>query len=92
VKGKSYTLTAKKIVNAAGPWVDRLREKDQSLSGKRLQLTKGVHLVVPYDRLPLRQAVYFDVADKRMIFAIPRNRSTYIGTTDTKYQRDGAEI
>ncbi|MED1949524.1 glycerol-3-phosphate dehydrogenase/oxidase [Brevibacillus centrosporus] len=86
VKGKAYTLTAKKIVNATGPWVDRLREKDQSLSGKRLHLTKGVHLVVPYDRLPLRQAVYFDVADKRMIFAIPRNRSTYIGTTDTNYQ------
>lgn len=83
--GKEYLLTAKKIVNAAGPWVDRLREKDQSLFGKRLHLTKGVHLVVPYSRLPLKQAVYFDVADKRMIFAIPRGKSTYIGTTDTNY-------
>ncbi|MDF2680094.1 MAG: glycerol-3-phosphate dehydrogenase/oxidase [Brevibacillus sp.] len=86
ITGKEHLILAKKIVNAAGPWVDRLREKDQSLFGKRLHLTKGVHLVVPYSRLPLKQAVYFDVADKRMIFAIPRNKSTYIGTTDTNYQ------
>ncbi|MED4750556.1 glycerol-3-phosphate dehydrogenase/oxidase [Brevibacillus choshinensis] len=86
ITGKELVILAKKIVNAAGPWVDGLREKDQSLFGKRLHLTKGVHLVVPHARLPLKQAVYFDVADKRMIFAIPRNKSTYIGTTDTDYQ------
>jgi glycerol-3-phosphate dehydrogenase len=34
----------------------------------------------------LKQAVYFDVADGRMIFAIPRGKITYIGTTDTNYQ------
>ncbi|QRG70343.1 glycerol-3-phosphate dehydrogenase/oxidase [Brevibacillus choshinensis] len=86
VTGKEYLFSAKKIVNAAGPWVDLLRDKDQSLFGKRLHLTKGVHLVVPHERLPLKQAVYFDVADKRMIFAIPRGKTTYIGTTDTNYQ------
>ncbi|MFS0918883.1 FAD-dependent oxidoreductase [Brevibacillus sp. 179-C 1.1 NHS] len=84
--GTEYSLHAKKIVNAAGPWVDQLREKDHSLFGKRLHLTKGVHLVVPYNRLPLKQAVYFDVSDGRMLFAIPRNNSTYIGTTDTNYK------
>lgn len=84
--GTEYSLHAKKIVNAAGPWVDQLREKDHSLYGKRLHLTKGVHLVVPYNRLPLKQAVYFDVSDGRMLFAIPRNNSTYIGTTDTNYK------
>ncbi|MCM3144103.1 glycerol-3-phosphate dehydrogenase/oxidase [Brevibacillus sp. MER 51] len=84
--GAEYNLHAKKIVNAAGPWVDQLREKDHSLYGKRLHLTKGVHLVVPYNRLPLKQAVYFDVSDGRMLFAIPRNNSTYIGTTDTNYK------
>lgn len=83
-----YTLRVKKIVNAAGPWVDRLREKDASLYGKRLHLTKGVHLVVPRKRFPLRQATYFDVADGRMIFAIPRGEVAYIGTTDTDYQGD----
>ena len=85
IGGGSYRITAAKVVNAAGPWADRLRSMDKSLSGKRLHLTKGVHLVVPYERLPLKQSVYFDVPDGRMIFAIPRGRSTYIGTTDTNY-------
>ncbi|WP_018133537.1 glycerol-3-phosphate dehydrogenase/oxidase [Effusibacillus pohliae] len=84
--GEIYEVYAKQIVNAAGPWVDRLREQDGSLYGKRLHLTKGVHLVVPHRRLPLRQSVYFDVPDGRMIFAIPRDGCTYIGTTDTDYQ------
>src|SRR5204863_8084853 len=46
-----------------------------------------VHIVVPKTKLPIRQAIYFDVEeDSRMIFAIPRGRTTYIGTTDTIYQ------
>ena len=40
-----------------------------------------------YDKLPLKQAAYFDVADGRMIFAIPRNNITYVGTTDTIYNQ-----
>lgn len=83
-----YKIHARKTVNAAGPWVDTLRNIDKSLKGKRLHLTKGVHIVVPYERLPLHQAAYFDVADKRMVFAIPRGRTTYIGTTDTNYKED----
>lgn len=83
--GKTYELYAKKIVNAAGPWVDTIREMDNSKKGKRLHLTKGVHLVVSQSRFPLRQAVYFDTPDGRMMFAIPRDGKTYIGTTDTNY-------
>lgn len=73
------------VVSAAGPWVDELRSLDQSLTGKRLFLSKGVHLVVDHGRFPIRQAVYFDAPDGRMIFAIPRGRATYFGTTDTPY-------
>jgi glycerol-3-phosphate dehydrogenase len=43
---------------------------------------------VPKEKLPIKQAVYFDVPDGRMIFAIPRGRTTYIGTTDTDYTGD----
>lgn len=85
---ETYTIRAKCVVNAAGPWVDLLRKKDNSLKGKRLQLTKGVHIVVPYAKLPLKQAIYFDVKDGRMIFAIPRQGKTYIGTTDTVYNQN----
>jgi len=83
--GKSFKVKAKRTINAAGPWVDNVRSVDDAVKGKRLHLTKGVHLVFDRERFPLRQAVYFDVADGRMIFAIPRDGATYVGTTDTTY-------
>ncbi|MGG1661134.1 glycerol-3-phosphate dehydrogenase/oxidase [Brevibacillus sp. NRS-1366] len=86
ITNESFDLYAKQIVNAAGPWVDEVRKVDGSLLGKRLFLTKGVHLVVAKDRLPIRQSAYFDTPDGRMIFVIPRGNVTYIGTTDTAYQ------
>ncbi|WP_338780534.1 FAD-dependent oxidoreductase [Metabacillus sp. FJAT-52054] len=89
--GKTYDVHAKKIVNATGPWVDGLREKDHSKEGKHLQLTKGIHLVFDQSRFPLKQAVYFDTPDKRMVFAIPREGKTYVGTTDTVYKSDIAK-
>ncbi|WP_090084573.1 glycerol-3-phosphate dehydrogenase/oxidase [Lentibacillus persicus] len=85
VTGEQQKVYAKKIVNAGGPWVDELREMDGCRYGKSLHLTKGVHLVFDQERFPLKQAIYFDAPDGRMIFAIPRNKKTYAGTTDTNY-------
>lgn len=81
-----FIIQGKVVVSATGPWVDELREINKSKTGKRLHLTKGVHIVVSHIKLPVRQAIYFDVDDGRMIFAIPRGRTTYIGTTDTTYE------
>ena len=86
--GNNYMVKTQYIISAAGPWVDELRKADNSLQGKHLFPSKGVHIVVPHEKFPIRQAVYFDVPDGRMIFAIPRHRTTYIGTTDTPYQGD----
>ncbi len=88
LNGETYHIKASKVVSAAGPWVDTLRKMNESLKGKRLHLTKGVHLVFPHEKLPLNHSVYFDVPDGRMIFAIPRGRATYVGTTDTNYTGD----
>lgn len=88
LSGEQYEIRAGKIVNASGPWVDSIREKDQSKKGKTLQLTKGVHVVIDQARFPLKQAIYFDTADKRMVFAIPRAGKVYVGTTDTFYDQD----
>ena len=88
ISGEVFSIKAHQVVNAAGPWVDELREKNNSLSGKHLFLSKGVHIVVPHEKLPVKQSIYFDVPDGRMIFAIPRSRITYIGTTDTEYHGD----
>ncbi|WP_166386038.1 glycerol-3-phosphate dehydrogenase/oxidase [Polaribacter sp. 11A2H] len=85
---EEYEIKAKYVVNACGPWVDELRQINHSKIGKRLHLTKGVHLVVAHEKLPVKQSVYFDVPDGRMMFAIPRGKVTYFGTTDTNYQLD----
>lgn len=85
---KEYAIYATCIINATGPWCDLVRSLDHPVKGKRLHLTKGVHIVVNKDRLPLNQAIYFDVFDDRMVFAIPRLYDVYIGTTDTNYHGD----
>ncbi len=79
---QSYLLTAKTVINATGPWVDTIRTLDEQVLGKKLQLSKGIHIVVDQSVLPLHQAIYFDAPDKRMIFAIPRVGKVYLGTTD----------
>ena len=92
IGGKSLEVASRYVISAAGPWVDDLRSVNHSKKGKRLHLTKGVHLVFPYEKLPVKQSVYFDVPDGRMIFAIPRGRITYVGTTDTNYDLDKDDV
>ncbi|MEQ6854270.1 glycerol-3-phosphate dehydrogenase/oxidase [Lysinibacillus capsici] len=86
VTGKMLNVHAAQIVNATGPWVDDVRQKDKVADNKQLRLTKGVHIVLKQKDFPLKQAVYFDIADGRMAFAIPRDGKTYVGTTDTVYE------
>ncbi|MGG4197855.1 glycerol-3-phosphate dehydrogenase/oxidase [Peribacillus frigoritolerans] len=90
LSGDAYEIYADKVINAAGPWVDSIREKDQSKQGKTLKLSKGVHVVIDQSKFPLKQALYFDTPDGRMIFAIPRAGKAYVGTTDTFYDGDPA--
>lgn len=86
--GTVFKVHGKYIINAAGPWVDDLRSLDHSLKGKELFITKGVHLVVPWKKLPVHHSMYFEIPDGRMIFLVPRDKITYIGTTDTPYDGD----
>ncbi|MEW9501211.1 glycerol-3-phosphate dehydrogenase/oxidase [Jeotgalibacillus marinus] len=87
ISGKQLTILGRKVVNAAGPWVDDVRNKDYTKNTKQLRLTKGVHLVVDQSVFPLKQALYFDTQDGRMMFAIPRNGKAYVGTTDTFFDK-----
>ncbi len=89
---KTIELRSKYIVNATGPWVDMIDDLDKPLTGSgtidnqhKLHITKGIHIVVNEQKLSLKQSSYFDTYDKRMIFVIPREGKTYIGTTDTFY-------
>ena len=83
--GATHKVRARVVVNAAGPWVDAVRGMTGPIAGARLHLTKGIHLVVPHERLPLRHAVVMTARDKRSIFAVPRGTATYLGTTDTNF-------
>ena len=88
ISGKAFEIKSKYVINAAGPWVDELRNVNNSKKGKQLHLTKGVHLVFPHEKLPVRHSVYFEIPDGRMMFAIPRGKVTYVGTTDTNFNKD----
>ncbi len=92
LSNETFGIKSKYVISAAGPWVDDLRSVNNSKKGKQLHLTKGVHLVFPKEKLPIKQSVYFDVPDGRMMFAIPRGKVTYIGTTDTNFNKDKNEV
>ena len=89
--GETIEIRAKLVINTSGPWVDKIR----NLNFKRavvpkMRPTKGVHLVVDREKLPVPQPTYFDTGkqDGRMVFALPRENKTYFGTTDTDYTGD----
>ena len=83
ISGKEFKIKSKVIVNASGSWVDEITGDKKS----KLILSKGVHIVISKSKFPIRQSIYFDAIDERMIFAIPRRETVYIGTTDTLYNK-----
>ncbi|HET8648726.1 MAG TPA: FAD-dependent oxidoreductase, partial [Gemmatimonadales bacterium] len=82
--GERGVIQAGVVVNATGPWTDRLRALEHPGTPPLLRVTKGVHLVVPRTRLGLHSAVTFaSRVDGRVMFALPWGAHAYIGTTDT---------
>jgi glycerol-3-phosphate dehydrogenase len=78
-------VRARLMVNAAGPWVDAVRALESAGAAPKLKLSKGIHLVVDRERLPVSHTVIMPAADRRSVFAVPKGRATYLGTTDTFY-------
>jgi len=71
-------------VNAAGPWVDRVRSLDDAGADPLLRPTKGVHVVVPRKRIGHTHAVTLtSPIDGRVMFVLPWDDLSYIGTTDS---------
>ncbi|WP_283147569.1 glycerol-3-phosphate dehydrogenase [Silvimonas soli] len=91
--GREQTVFARAVVNAAGPWVDRLlRDVIDTPSSHSVRLVKGSHIIVRklFDH-PF--AYIFQNPDKRIIFAIPfEGEFTLIGTTDIEYHGDPAAV
>lgn len=89
--GQEIIIKAKLVINTTGPWSDEIRQfshKGQPIH--QMRPTKGVHLVVDRQKLPVSQPVYVDTGlnDGRMVFVLPREEKTYFGTTDTDYTGD----
>ena len=83
----SAVVRGRFVVNASGPWVDAIRALEAEGEAPRLTLTKGIHLVIPRARLPIRRAVRMSASGHRPVFAAPRGEATYLGTTDTFYPK-----
>lgn len=86
-ENRAARIRARVTVNAAGPWVDQVRTLETGVNDTRLSLSRGIHLVVARDRLPVRSTLIIRASDKRSIFAVPRGAFTYIGTTDAFHDR-----
>jgi glycerol-3-phosphate dehydrogenase len=81
--GRRARLSARVIVNAAGPWVDAVRALEAADAAPRLALSRGIHIVVAHDCAPVRATLILPAAGGRTIFVIPKGSATYVGTTDT---------
>jgi glycerol-3-phosphate dehydrogenase len=78
--GTALQVRARTIVNATGPWADKVPH-----SGVKLRLSKGIHIVIDRARLPVPSAVVI-TEGKRILFVLPWGERVIIGTTDTDYR------
>lgn len=86
VTGRSHQVPARAVVNAAGPWSDRLREPLGATA--RIRPLRGSHLVFPAWRLPVAQALtVFHPADRRPVVIAPWEGATLVGTTDLDHRQ-----
>jgi glycerol-3-phosphate dehydrogenase len=91
--GRRGSLTAKAVVNAAGPWVEQLLREIAGLQLRvQVRLVKGSHIVVPR-RIASDYAYILQNHDRRMVFLLPfESRYTLIGTTEVELAQPPAAM
>ena len=80
-------IRAKVVINAAGVWSDELQELVGGRGQLKVEASKGVHIVVPRDRIR-SSAGFITKTEKSVLFVIPWGRHWIIGTTDTPWEHD----
>ncbi len=93
LSGEEFEVQAHVVANATGPWTDHLLKMADPDARRRLRPTKGVHLIVPRERIWSRAAITLNSPrDGRLMFLIPWGQFSIIGTTDTDYEGDPADV
>jgi len=83
---REFDLRARVIVNASGVWSDEVSRLTDGQTRSRIRPSKGIHVVVPAERLGNKTAVLIpSVGENRFLFVIPWKGRTVIGTTDADY-------
>ncbi len=91
--GKSFSVKGRHFISTVGPWTDKVATDILKKWKPILRPAKGIHLTLDRNRLPLQDAVVMSArADKRIVFAIPRHEMIIIGTTDTDFREDPADV
>jgi glycerol-3-phosphate dehydrogenase len=85
--GDEIEVRARAVINAAGVWTDELQDFVGGRGKFRVRASKGIHLVVPRDRLPADTGIILRT-EKSVLFVIPWGRHWIIGTTDTDWNLD----
>lgn len=89
---QTYSIKAQHVINATGPFVDKLRKIDQPTQDNIIAPSQGIHLVLPSKFLGNNNALLVPkTSDGRVIFAVPWKNRTIIGTTDTPIQTTSLE-
>src|SRR6478736_3382246 len=84
-----FEVRARVVINAAGVWTDEIQEMVGGRGSLHVQASKGIHLVVPRDRIR-SEAGFIVRTEKSVLFVIPWGRHWIIGTTDTPWSLDKA--
>jgi glycerol-3-phosphate dehydrogenase len=87
--GREIQVRAKVVVNTAGVWTDEIQEMVGGRGVLNVQASKGVHLVVPHDRIRSDSGLILRT-ETSVLFVIPWGRHWIIGTTDTPWNLDKA--
>jgi glycerol-3-phosphate dehydrogenase len=87
--GREIEVRARVVVNAAGVWTDEIQEMVGGRGALHVQASKGVHLVVPRDRIRSESGLIMRTSTS-VLFVIPWGRHWIIGTTDTPWDLDRA--
>jgi glycerol-3-phosphate dehydrogenase len=87
LSGAEVDVATRKVVNATGVWTDDVQHLIGERGKFRVRASKGVHLVVPRDRLQLDTGLILRTKTS-VLFVIPWGRHWIVGTTDTDWSLD----